>query len=300
MWIYCGYIYITNIHQFTAGWLIQRSFLTTAPFGIWFGMMIRTDEHIFQGVKSPTTKPLVICLMGEFLSTGMVELGIVGVSAITMNHNESQWWVLDLLWFTMISPAKCWLKEAVFFTLPPPGGEKISAASHGIPGEDTWDFRLCPVDLPAIFTAPEPFRHCRLHGKIHGNPPFVDRWFSHWNINLCIEDFPLAFNERGGYVLFDGGSIYTWKSGTNTPALRNFDRKNSHYPVPLGAPIFSGNSILIVGSLYLMYLYNSWPFLSQSQHVARIEARDVRSKVLAASAGVHLFTTGSPIKSTYF
>jgi hypothetical protein len=60
-------------------------------------MMIPTDEHIFQGVKSPTTKPLVICLMGEFLSTGMVELGIVGVSAITMNHNDGYWIYHDLL-----------------------------------------------------------------------------------------------------------------------------------------------------------------------------------------------------------
>jgi hypothetical protein len=137
-------------------------------------------------------------------------------------------------------------------------------------------------------------------------------WENPWESTICwsmifplkyqfmYRGFPIAFNERGGYVLFDGGSIYTWKSGTNTPALRNFDRKNSHYPVPLGAPIFSGNSILIVGSLYLMYLYNSWPFLSQSQHVARIEARDATSKVLFASAGVHLFTIGSPIKSTYF
>ena len=179
------WIYITNIHQFTAGWLIQRSFLTTAPFWIWFGMMIPTDEHIFQGVKSPTTKPLVICLMGEFLSTGMVELGIVGVSAITMNHNDGYWIYYDLLWFLQQNAG--W--KRLFFTLPPPG----------IPGEDTWDFRLCPVDLPAIFTAPWPFRHCgRLHGKIHENPPFVDRWFSHWNINLCIDDFPLHLMKEEG------------------------------------------------------------------------------------------------------
>lgn len=295
MWIYCGYIYITNIHQFTAGWLIQRSFWTTAPFGIWFGMMIPTDEHIFQGVKSPTTKPLVICLMGEFLSTGMVELGIVGVSAITMNHNDGYWIYHDLLWFLQQNAGwKRW-----FFYPTTPWREK--------PGGFPWHSRRRYLRFPALPSRPPCYFYSNL--TVSSLPP---SWENPWESTICwsmifplkyqfmYRGFPIAFNERGGYVLFDGGSIYTWKSGTNTPALRNFDRKNSHYPVPLGAPIFSGNSILIVGSLYLMYLYNSWPFLSQSQHVARIEARDATSKVLFASAGVHLFTIGSPIKSTYF
>lgn len=116
-------------------------------------MMIPTDEHIFQGVKSPTTKPLVICLM-EFLSTGMVELGIVWVSAITMNHNDGSWIYYDYFdfSFTMI------YYESQLFTmitmiyynyydyynnrvaergcfLPYHWREK--PGGHGIPGEDT-------------------------------------------------------------------------------------------------------------------------------------------------------------------
>ena len=123
----------------------------------------------FSGSEITNHKATGDMLDGEFLSTGMVELGIVGVSAITMNHNDGYWIYYDLLWFLHQNAG--W-KRLFFYPTTP-----------GIPGEDTWDFRLCPVDLPAIFTAPWPFRHCgRLHGKIHENPP------------LLIDDFPIEIS----------------------------------------------------------------------------------------------------------